>query len=96
MASGLEIQLAQALRAGDFDAANSLAAQYGQSALTALRAAPPAEREAVLGEALQVLNDSLHLAQVLRAHIATQWRANSGTFLYQSSDSERHLWQLEA
>lgn len=90
-----EAQLAQALRAADFDRANRLARQYGESARAALQAAESGAREAIYREAVQSLDNHLHLARVLRAHLATEWRANSGTILYQSSDSERHLWQLE-
>ena len=81
---------------GDFDRANQLADEYGRMMASALRAAPLAARLAIYEQALATLNENLHLARVLRAHLATRLRANSGLFLYQRSESERHIWQMQA
>ena len=81
-------QLTRALEAGDFERAERLAIEYGDSALTAGNAT-------VLRQALDTLNDSLHLTRVLRAHLAEQVRANSPAIEYQPSAAENPRWQFE-
>ena len=81
-------QLARTLEAGDFEAAESLAVEYGDAALVAGNAT-------VLRQALDTLNNFLHLARVLRAHLAEQVRANSPAIEYQLSAAENPRWQFE-
>jgi hypothetical protein len=90
--------LAQALREGDFAAAQTAAAGYGQAVCAALQAtADPARRASLYQEALETLQDHLHLARVLRAHLAAQIQANAGSCLYAQPDApEAHRWQWEA
>jgi hypothetical protein len=89
--------LATAIRTGDFEAANPLAVAYGQSVVAELRTAlTPENREAIARPALEFLNDQLHLVRVLRAHLASQLRANSGPCLYQPTEADRHCWRFEA
>jgi hypothetical protein len=82
-------QLTSALEAGDFEAAERLAIEYGDS----VSAAPHA---AALQQALETLNDCLHLTRVLRAHLAAQVRANSPAIEYQPATAENLHWQFEA
>jgi len=89
-------ELTRALEAGDFEAAERLAAEYGRDVLEHLRAnGDAAGREAVLRRALDTLNDCLHLTRVLRAHLATQVRENSLACQYQAAASEPRRWQFE-
>ena len=82
-------QLSRALAAGDFEAAERLAMAYGDSAIAAGNAI-------VLRQALDALNDCLHLTRVLRAHLAEQVRVNSLAVEYQPAAEENRRWQFEA
>ena len=81
-------QLTSALAVGDFEAAERIATAYGDSAMAA-------GKPVVLRQALDTLNNSLHLARVLRAHLAEQVRANSPAIEYQLSAAENPRWQFE-
>jgi hypothetical protein len=81
-------QLARALEAGDFEAAELFATEFAdRAALTG--------NAAVLRQALDTLNDCLHLMRVLRAHLATQVRANGPAVEYQPAVPEKPRWQFE-
>jgi hypothetical protein len=82
-------QLTQALEAGDFEAAERLAIEFADSAASSGNAA-------VLRQALDTLNDCLHLTRVLRAHLAAQVRANGPAVEYQPPVPEKPRWQFEA
>jgi hypothetical protein len=86
-------QLTSALEAGDFEAAERVAIEYGNSIAAELRAGGDI---AVLREALDAFNNSLHLTRVLRAHLAAQVRANSPAIEYQPAAAENRRWQFEA
>jgi hypothetical protein len=89
--------LRHALEQGDFEAAERLAVEYGDSVLASVRAnTDPASRQAVLGNALETLNECLHLTRVLRAHLATQVRDNSAVCQYQPPEGQRRAWQFDA
>ncbi|HEY3454773.1 MAG TPA: hypothetical protein VGK64_09245 [Bryobacteraceae bacterium] len=82
-------QLTSALAAGDFEAAERLATAYGDSAMAGGNAV-------VLRQALDMLNDCLHLTRVLRAHLAEQVRVNSLAVEYQPAVDKNRRWQIEA
>jgi hypothetical protein len=82
-------QLTRALEAGDFETAARLAIEYGDSVAASGNAV-------VLRQALDTLNDCLHLTRVLRAHLAAHVRANSPAIEYQAADPEDRHWQFEA
>ena len=82
-------QLTRALAVGDFEAAERLATAYGDSAMAA-------GNSVVLRQALNTLNDCLHLTRVLRAHLAEQVRVNSLAVEYQPAIEENRRWQFEA
>ena len=82
-------QLTRALEAGDFETAERIAIEYGESVAASGNAA-------VLRQALDTLNDCLHLTRVLRAHLAAEVRANSPALEYQPAASEDRHWQFEA
>jgi len=81
-------QLTHALAAGDFEAAERLATAFGDNAMAAGNAA-------VLRQALDALNDCLHLTRVLRAHLAEQVRVNSLAVEYQPAAEQNRCWQIE-
>lgn len=90
-------QLSRTLRSGDFEAAGALSAVYGSAVRAELDAsASLAERLAVAQASLAFLNDQLHLARVLRAHLSSQIRDNTAVFLYAAPDAENHCWELDA
>jgi hypothetical protein len=82
-------QLTSALAVGDFEAAERIATAYGDSAMAA-------GKPVVLRQALDTLNDCLHLTRVLRAHLAEQVRVNSLAVEYQPATEENRRWQFEA
>ncbi len=82
-------QLTRALTAGDFEAAERAATAFGDKAMAAGNAA-------VLRQALDTLNDCLHLTRVLRAHLAEQVRVNALAVEYQPAAEENRGWQIEA
>lgn len=86
-------QLTRALEAGDFETAQRIAIEYGDTVLAEMQAG---EDTAVLRQALDTLNDCLHLTRVLRAHLAAHVRANSPAIEYQAAAPEDRHWQFEA
>jgi hypothetical protein len=86
-------QLMRALEAGDFELAERIAIEYGNSIAAEVRADGDI---AVVRQALDTFNDSLHLTRVLRAHLAAQVHANSPAVEYQPAASEGRHWQFEA
>jgi hypothetical protein len=91
--------LSQALQGGDFAAAQTAAADYGREVCDALQTTgDPSRRAAIHREALETLGNHLHLARVLRAHLAAQIQANVGSCLYAQPDAQadHHGWQVEA
>ncbi len=86
-------QLTRALESGDFEAAERIAIEYGNSVAAELRTGGDT---AVLRQALDAFNDNLHLTRVLRAHLAAQVHANSPAVEYQPVASESRHWQFEA
>jgi hypothetical protein len=90
-------QLSRTLRSGDFEAAGPLSAVYGATVQAGLAASTSlAQRLALAQTSLAFLNDQLHLARVLRAHLSSQIRDNSALFLYAAPDPENHCWELDA
>lgn len=85
--------LTRALEAGDFEAAERIAIEYG--ATLAARAQSSGDAR-ILPQALATLNDCLHLTRVQRAHLAAEVRANSLAVEYQPAASDGRHWQFEA
>jgi hypothetical protein len=89
--------LAQALRSADFAATRSAADDYERSIHAELDVTiDPDRRAAIYQEALETLRNHLHLARVLRAHLAAQVHENAGSCLYAASEEDRHCWQFQA
>jgi hypothetical protein len=91
--------LSQALQIGDFAAAQTAAADYGRVVCADLEgASDPARRAAICQEALETLETHVHLARVLRAHLAAQIQANAGSCLYAQPEAQANppRWQVEA
>lgn len=89
--------LALALRNADFAAAQGAVEQYGQDMRVQLLAATdPQQRAAIYQAGLETLRNHLHLARVLRAHLAAQVLSNAGSCAYaQESQATGHSWKLE-
>jgi hypothetical protein len=92
----LHIAVQQALAAGDFDTARQLSVQLGQTIIVEASAAAPAARAAYVQQGLSRLEEHLSLARVLRAHIATQLRANAGACLYNEASNRGNSWRFDA
>jgi hypothetical protein len=89
--------LAQALQGADFETVQHAAVDYGRSVRAELAAAAnPRHRAEIYREALETLQNHLHLARVLRAHLAAQIQGNAGSCLYAQPEADRHRWQFEA
>ena len=91
--------LAQALQCADFVAAQCAAQEFGRGVHAEVDAtADPLRRSAICQEALEMLHNHLHLARVLRAHLAAQLLANAASCLYSQPEAEadRPRWQFEA
>jgi hypothetical protein len=90
-------QLTRALEAGDFEMAEHIAIEYAASVAAQMQTSDDtAGKAVVLRQALDTLNNGLHLARVLRAHLAAEVRANSPALEYQRAASEGRHWQFEA
>jgi hypothetical protein len=90
-------ELKTALANHDFDRAQALVPEWGKMVLTDMRSASgEAELRRILDGALAFAEDHVHLARVIRAHIASDLEANSASFLYRDADLEQHRWQLKA
>jgi hypothetical protein len=91
--------LSQALQSGDFAAAQTAAVDYGRGVRNDLEATDdPGRRAAIHQDALEALGNHLHLARVLRAHVAAQIQVNAASCLYVEPDTQadHHRWQVEA
>ncbi len=88
--------LKYAIEAGNFEEAPALVSAYGNYATGKIRAAStPEERLAVAREALDFLHDRLHLARVMRAHLAVQLACVTKLSSYAISPADEHQWVLE-
>jgi hypothetical protein len=92
-----EEELRSALLERDFTLAQSLVRAWGDAVSAEMKAASgEAERRRILEEARSFGEQNLYLAQVVRAHIATELNANSASFLYADADLELPRWRLSA
>ncbi|HLH01609.1 MAG TPA: hypothetical protein VKX25_02480 [Bryobacteraceae bacterium] len=89
-------RLKTAIEAVDFEHAPALAEAYGQAIREQIEATPdPRKRDSILEEARAFLEDRLHLARVLRAHVGAQYRAAAGLASYQNFANEQRSWHCE-
>lgn len=90
-------RLRAAIESGCFETATALSKEYGDAAVQELRTAiSPAERTAIANEAAAFLGDRLHLARVMRSHIAAQIGAASRLCCYTSIPAIDTTWFFEA
>jgi hypothetical protein len=88
-------RLRRALDAGNFDQALELAAAYGESVKNDLHSAATLDEKAlIVDEASRFLQDRLHLARVMRSHIAAQLGIAVRTALYQDTAVPENHWQI--
>jgi hypothetical protein len=95
--SSIEQKLQRTLEAGNFESALQLIDEYGKLIMESVRTAPTAtDRLAILDEASSFVQDRLHLARVLRSHIASQITASSRLVSYGGTASVESTWQIDA
>ena len=80
----------------DFEQAQILIAQWGESVCERMSMADPAEREQIFESAIAEATDNLHLSRVLRSHISRELKDVSIPFMYQDAERERHCWRFSA
>lgn len=96
MVAKVEQEIQRALESGRFETAIPLIEQYGQFALSSLRSAGNSqERSAIATEASAFLQDRLHLARVMRSHIAAKIGAASRIASYASTPCVNNTWHIE-
>jgi hypothetical protein len=90
-------KLRRALEAGHFEAALPLIDEYGKAVREAMRlAGDDRTRVDILDRASSFLQDWLHLARVLRAHLSAQVADNSRLISYESGSSTKSTWRIDA
>ncbi len=91
------VRLRAAIESGSFETATALSKEYGEAAVQELRAATtPQGRIVIAHEAAAFLEDRLHLARVMRSHIAAQIGAASRLCCYANIPSIDQTWFVEA
>lgn len=95
-ADSLHEVVSRALQAGDFIAARRLSIELGAAVRLELAAARPAERVALYQRRIGQMQEHLHLARVLRAHVASQLQSNAAASLYQTAYGSDHSWRFDA
>jgi hypothetical protein len=93
---GLHQELKLALESGEFAKAQRLSFVLGQAILQQARTAPPTERAAIARRNLELFQEHLSLARVLKAHLAAQYHANLAASLYVPVSDREHCWHFEA
>ncbi|MBV8071883.1 MAG: hypothetical protein JO270_18385 [Acidobacteriaceae bacterium] len=95
MAEDLQGELYEAIQAGDFPRMCILMPQYRERLEKQLAATENAEdRRQMLQGSLVFLEESLHLARVIRAHMAARLRAMNSLCCYQSSEGGTSRWSV--
>ena len=94
--SPLHQEVHNALAAGDFETANRLSRELGQAIIRQGLALGPAERAAYVRQALNRLQEHLSFARVLRAHLASEVRANSAVCFYHQDPARGNSWHFDA
>jgi hypothetical protein len=88
-------ELKAALLERAFDRALVLIEEWGARVRAEMKAAGSrSERQRILDGALAFGQQNLYLAQVVRAQVATELRANSASFLYNDAALEQPRWRL--
>ena len=81
----------------DFERAQSIIAERTKAIASEVKAATGAvQRRRILEEAVDRAEQDLCLARVIRAHIASELKANSASFLYAESELEQPRWRVSA
>ena len=88
--------LKSAIECGDFERALASIENYGSDVRGELKEADTREAHlAIMQESLAFLQDRLHLARVMRAHIASQLAVVSRLSSYGSSPNCQSTWNVE-
>ena len=87
----------QAFLNNDFELGSSLVKQWGASVKAEMmNAACQEDLRRIVDDALSYAEGNLYLARVMRAHVATELRSNSASFLYRQTELEQHRWHVKA
>ena len=85
-----------ALQSGSFDSATALAGEYIESLARTLQSTHnDQERVTVANEARSFLQDEIHLARVMRAHIAAQLAHASRIVSYKANSCAENTWHFD-
>ncbi len=96
MAANVEQEIQRAIESGSFETAIPLIDRYGHDILSSLRnAGTSQERSAIAAEASAFLQDRLHLARVMRSHIAAKIGAASRIASYASAPCVNNTWLID-
>lgn len=96
MVVNVEREIQRAIESGSFETAIPLIEQYGHAVLSSLRnAGNSQERSAIATEASAFLQDRLHLARVMRSHIAAKIGAASRIASYANAPCVSNTWLIE-
>jgi hypothetical protein len=88
-------ELKSALLNRDFTLAQTLIRAWGKTVANQLRAATgETERRCIFEAAIESGNRNMVLAQVVRAHIASELQSNTASFRYLQPDLEPPHWRL--
>jgi hypothetical protein len=88
-------RLRRAIESGDFQSAPALAEEYVETVRREIEITPARERAALAEQACSFLEDRLHLARVMRAHIASELRVASGVASYQNAGPAGNTWEIQ-
>ncbi len=97
MDSALCAHLKEAIRSGDFAAAQIAIVEHGRNTVLELRGQENEEvRERVFRGSLEFLQECLHLARVTRSHTAALLRVSASSAGYRSKKDGMNTWRIEA
>ncbi len=94
--SPLHQEVHNALRLAISKPPDHLGRELGQAIIRHGSALGPADRAAYVRQALNRLQEHLSFARVLRAHLASQVRANSAVCLYHQDPARGNSWHFDA
>ena len=91
------IELREAIQTGDFGRVSVLVPEFRRCLSCDMQSASSDEaRLQKLQAALDFLEESLHLARVMRAHVAAKLRTSVSTSRYQTQAGQESRWSVNA
>jgi len=97
MDSELRVRTTAAIQSGDFALFRVVMDEYSRDITARIRSEKNrAERERVYRDSLEFLEECLHLARVMRSHIAARLHVNTSTSHYRYERDGVSTWRAEA